>query len=303
MKNPKECFSIVEQKTFIVNNELCVPSCEDGSEPLLFHHKTFSRFGFVIINQDKRPSTANVPVSSIPGIFYEMDLALKKMTETQAQTQTSPPSASAEGQQGPAYTVQIRSGMLRGQTPAQVLAADPKNRIALINQANWLKENLAKYPANQSQIDAIVQAVRLFDTGRLQTSAVTPAASSGAGNAVYASGMRPLIRRQRADGKCFVYEISISCGTGERPVEFRIRNYYAPVRKMESGLLNVMAREMDRATEVNNTFRMSVSQWMWLRHILETQIRTFEDLNSASLYKTANDAAAENRYAALAAAR
>ena len=54
MKNPKECFSIVQNQTFIVLNELTRPECKDGSEPLTFHHETFSRFNFVIISADKK---------------------------------------------------------------------------------------------------------------------------------------------------------------------------------------------------------------------------------------------------------
>ena len=69
LKNPKECFCLRQQQTFFVLNELTMPTCEDGSEPLMFHHEIFSRFKFVIINQDKKATTANVPVSEFPGIF------------------------------------------------------------------------------------------------------------------------------------------------------------------------------------------------------------------------------------------
>ena len=54
MKNPKECFSIVQNQTFIVLNELTRLECKDGSKPLTFHHETFSRFNFVIISADKK---------------------------------------------------------------------------------------------------------------------------------------------------------------------------------------------------------------------------------------------------------
>ena len=69
MRNPKECFSIVQNQTFFVLNELTRPECKDGSEPLTFHHETFSRFNFVIISADKKATTANIPVREIPGIL------------------------------------------------------------------------------------------------------------------------------------------------------------------------------------------------------------------------------------------
>ena len=81
LKNPKECFCLQQQQTFFVLNELTPSTCENGSEPLTFHHETFSRFRFVIINKDKKAATANIPVSEIPGIFEEIKNKnlLKKM--------------------------------------------------------------------------------------------------------------------------------------------------------------------------------------------------------------------------------
>ena len=59
MKNPKECFCLRQNQTFFVLNELTMATGDDGSEPLTFHHETFSRFKFVIINSDKKATTAN----------------------------------------------------------------------------------------------------------------------------------------------------------------------------------------------------------------------------------------------------
>ena len=85
MKNPKECFSIVQNQTFIVLNELTRPECKDGSEPLTFHHETFSRFNFVIISADKKATTANIPVREIPGIFEKVhDLKMKHLPDRSA---------------------------------------------------------------------------------------------------------------------------------------------------------------------------------------------------------------------------
>ena len=72
MKNPKECFCLRQNQTFFVLNELTRATGDDGSEPLTFHHETFSRFKFVIINSDKKATTANIPVSELPGIFEEV---------------------------------------------------------------------------------------------------------------------------------------------------------------------------------------------------------------------------------------
>ena len=91
MKNPKECFSIVQNQTFIVLNELTRPECKDGSEPLTFHHETFSRFNFVIIRADKKATTANIPVREIPGIFEKVhDLKMKHLLTGQRRSLREP---------------------------------------------------------------------------------------------------------------------------------------------------------------------------------------------------------------------
>ena len=86
MKNPKECVCIQKNQTFFVLNELTIPECKDGSEPLTFHHDTFSRFKFVLISKEKRPATANVPVKELPAIFQKIrNLSLRDMLSVQKQ--------------------------------------------------------------------------------------------------------------------------------------------------------------------------------------------------------------------------
>ena len=161
MKNPKECFSIVQNQTFIVLNELTRPECKDGSEPLTFHHETFSRFNFVIISADKKATTANIPVREIPGIFERVhDLKMKHLL-------TARP-VSEGVSESPAYTTIINAGKLKGKTPAAALAEDgAKGESLLKSQVQWLKQNLAAYPRNAVQIQAIEAALQLYHEGRL----------------------------------------------------------------------------------------------------------------------------------------
>lgn len=224
MKNPKECVCIQKNQTFFVLNELTITECKDGSEPLTFHHDTFSRFKFVLISKEKRPATANVPVKELPAIFQKIrNLSLRDMLSVQKQK--------SEPSKSPAYTTTINAGTLKGKTPAALLLEDEQtNKRLLINQKNWLESNLGRYPRNAAQITAIEDALRLYEAGQLD------AEESKAGfqaETVYSSGMRPLIRRKHGD-KYFVYEISIRWdGASEKTVEIDIRNYYAPVTRTE----------------------------------------------------------------------
>lgn len=286
MKNPKECVCIQKNQTFFVLNELTIPECKDGSEPLTFHHDTFSRFKFVLISKEKRPATANVPVKELPAIFQKIrNLSLRDMLSVQKQK--------SEPSKSPAYTTTINAGTLKGKTPAALLLEDAQtNKRLLINQKNWLESNLGRYPRNAAQITAIEDALRLYEAGQLN------AEESKAGfqaETVYSSGMRPLIHRKRGD-KYFVYEISIRWdGASEKPVEIDIRNYYAPVTKTEKGLLNVKAKE--REGEIRNVISLTLEEWLWVEHMLESNIRTFEDLYARNHYKQAYEAEKELREA------
>ena len=267
MKNPKECFSIVQNQTFIVLNELTRPECKDGSEPLTFHHETFSRFNFVIISADKKATTANIPVREIPGIFEKVhDLKMKHLL-------TARP-VSEGASESPAYTTIINAGKLKGKTPAAALAEDgAKGESLLKSQVQWLKQNLAAYPRNAVQIQAIEAALQLYHEGRLNQQEAQKGCVET--ETIYRAELRPLTRRKKGD-KCFVYSIYIRWNPGaERPIEIEIINFYAPVVKTDKGLLNVLAKE--KTDEVRNRFSLTIDQWCWLEHILEANIRTFEN--------------------------
>lgn len=299
LKNPKECFCLQQRQTFFVLNELTAPECKDGSEPLTLHHNTFSRFKFVIINADKKATTSNIPVSAIPEIletvrmknfsrFMPMPVQDKKVSDTEDLSNSI------------AYTTIISAGTLKGKSPAGALLENPNvNKKMLLNQVDWLQKHLAQYPRNQVQIDAINEALRLFDTGKLTAQSAPSQPVERTDNEIYKSGMRPLIRRKNKNGKTFVYEIKISWIPGsEKPVEIEIKNYFAPVVKRENGLLNVMAKEKEE--EIKNVFPMTMNEWFWLDHILNAQMRTFEDMNAARLYKIAKDEEWANKSAATA---
>lgn len=277
MKNPKECVCIQQKQTFFVLNELERPEYKDGSEPLLFHHEIFSRFKFVIINAEKKAATGNIAVKELPGIF-------RRIRNLDLKNQLSVERGKSEATKSAAYTVVITAGKLKGKTPAAALSENETiNKPLLVNQRKWLTENLSRYPKNADQIKAIDEALELLETGKLNQEDATTASGM---ELIFKSGMRPLIRRKRADGKCFVYEIEIQWnGALEKPVEIVIHNYYAAVEKKETGLLNVTAK--DSTSEIRNTFSLTMDQWCWVEHQLETNMRTFEDTCAVKNYEKA----------------
>lgn len=288
ISNPKQIGATVRKKTFTIKNELSVSSCDDGSReyPLEFY-SGFSRFPIAIINEDKKVVTGNVKVTDMSDIIVRSKFAYEKDMQMSI-------SVNNNQDKSLAYTVLMTSGKLKGKTPAQVLAENPEENKQLLNQQyKWLKDNIDKNPnyraANQKQMDAIVEASKLFNEGKLSSSAAINNRF-----AIYEPGMRPLTRKTNPDGTCFVYEVSIYWIFGSKyPVEVNIRNFYAPVTRNEKGLLNVQAKK--KVNEIFSTMNLSAAEWQHHIHMIETNMRTFEDLHAQELYSKAEKASQKNR--------
>lgn len=305
LKNPKELVSIVRNQTFAIQNELVKAECQDGAEPLKFYSH-FSRFPIVIINAERKATTANIPVGDIPNIVALTNFAHTKDMEMAFMPKMVAPTASSGGDEdlsnNIAFTTVLTLGNgLKGKTPAQLILEDANNTQKLNNQYKWLKENIDKNPKfkdnNLKQMEAIAEAGRLYKAGKLTADvAASATVSTPAGQSIvlYETGMRPLIRRKRPDGKCFVYEAKIEWVLGNKyPVNVEIQNYYAPVTKDAKGLLNVKASEKDSV--VRNLMRLSASDWEYVMYMIQTNMRTFENAMGNFAYKTATEAAKANR--------
>ena len=119
-KNPREIAYIVEKSTFAVLDGLTEADIENEEEPLTLHSRKFSRFSFLIINQDKKAAIANLNVKEMFGFLAKSRFAMQqemlyRFNVTDAKEEEELPLA---------YTVTIASGSLKGRTPADVLLND-----------------------------------------------------------------------------------------------------------------------------------------------------------------------------------
>lgn len=299
MKNPKECFSIIQNQQFFVLNELVKPTCEDGSEPLTFYQERFSLFKFVIINKDRKAATANIPVSAMPGIFKKTECEfVKEQFKNLFPKENKPKDKGFVDKSGAAFTVRMTAGKLKGKTPVEAIMESQNNLTFLENQITWLQQNLARYPKNQIQIDAITEGLNLYESGKL-ASLDGEEVNVSSPVTIFETGMRPLIRRKDRNGNSFVYEISILFNPGlKNPIEILISNYYAPVVQKENGMLNVMASKAVNESRIRNSFSLSEDEWFYFQHIIEANMRTFEDIQGRDAYKKATDEVFKNRLAA-----
>lgn len=270
-KNPREIAYIVEKSTFAILDGLTESNIENEEEPLTLHSRKFSRFSFLIINQDKKAATANMNVKEMFGFLEKSHFAMQQEMLYQFN------SGSNEEEELPlAYTVTITSGTLKGRTPADVLLNDGEEVKKLLNnQYTFLKNNLSKYPKNKTQMDAIVNASQLLKEGKLDADAVGKGQTKRI--SLYSSGLRPLVNRKNNAGMSFVYELTVDWLLGEkRPLMITIVNYYAPVIKKDDGMLNVQVKQRDQTTLRNNTVNLTFDDWAYVQHMIETDIERFE---------------------------
>ena len=270
-KNPREIAYIVEKSTFAILDGLTESNIENEEEPLTLHSRKFSRFSFLIINQDKKAATANMNVKEMFGFLEKSYFAMQQEMLYQFN------SGSNEEEELPlAYTVTITSGTLKGRTPADVLLNDGEEGKKLLNnQYTFLKNNLSKYPKNKTQMDAIVNASQLLKEGKLDADAVGKGQTKRI--SLYSSGLRPLVNRKNNAGMSFVYELTVDWLLGEkRPLMITIVNYYAPVIKKDDGMLNVQVKQRDQTTLRNNTVNLTFDDWAYVQHMIETDIERFE---------------------------
>lgn len=276
--NPKESYSVVRNQTFALENALVRAKVDEGNEPLKFYHKSFSRFKAVIINKQKKPATANIPTRDIPDLIRRGDFAYNKELENQLKG-----ASETANELSLAYTVTIPSGKLKNKTPAQVLKENGLENGTRLLQAHydWLKENLQKYPKNQEQMNAIIDAIKLANEGKLEDKTNTNMFM------IYDSGTKSL-RKQRADGMFFVYEIKMYWRFGNNyPLVVEIANYYAPVKTDQNGLKQVQVSLRDKSSEIRNAMYLSASEYANMCYMINTNMRTFENAIANISYQEA----------------
>lgn len=283
LSNPKQIVGINHLDcTFAIQNELTKAEGIDRNEPLNLHHNKFSRFPIVIIDKDSHPVSANISARDMISIIQKSKFLFNKELELSC-------TPNEESLDSLAYTVRFSSGEFKGKTPAEVLAENPDNTKKLNIQYEFLKKNLGKYPKNRIQMDAIIDAAKLLKANKLQKKMRKTISSFP----IYASGLRPLVRRQRESSNggvvSFVYQLWIHWNfEAEAPVCLEIENFWAPVIKTEIGLLNVKAENKESSRKLSINF--TLEEWTWIMHEVESNIHIFELKYGSKAYDMANEA-------------
>lgn len=222
---------------------------------------------------------------------------------SQHQTQQAS-SIDVAGLKAKATSVTFITGYLKDKNPLQVILEDPeKGKINLEKHRDFLSKNLAKYPKNQTQIDAINAALTLLASGSLKDSSGEEIVPSNISNnlgsvELYTATPRALIRKKDADTNlCPVYEVSIVWHYGNRyPIEITVINEMAPVNQKDGGQINPVLSQKQNV--VKESFRMSIEDWYDVLDKMVDVQKNFKQMYFSALYKVALAANESNRKAA-----
>lgn len=281
-KYPVEVASVVRSnKTLGINSFLFRANASDNESPYKIYGK-FSRYAITLferVNGQRKMAKGNIRVGEFADIERRTQYAFNKhmsMETGGAEHSNSLPSA---------YTVKIATGALKGKSPAQAII-DGQGAM-VVEQRKFLQANLQKYPSNKIQIDAITEAIGLYRENKLDPSLLNSSVDNEV-ISLYNAGIHPLVREKRADGKCFVYDISIVWKLGAKyPVNFNITNYYANVKKMDDGRLNVGT--VDESSRIKLSIAMSEAEWFDILASIERNMNQFEVITAKMIFDEADE--------------
>ena len=260
--------------------------------PQEIYHNTFSRFKFIVLSR-KSAKTANMPVRDFAEVEARTKYIRQKLYDMELM-----PAAQEEVPDSPAYTVQMFMGEFKNKTPAEVLLEDANNIDKLRAHYKQLKDNLTAYgERNQKVMDAITEAVDLMKAGKLRSVSHQSSAFN-----IYVPGFRPLTRKTREDGMCFVYDITVRCylNGSKYPVEVAISNYYAPFTRRDNGTINVHVSKMDKETLLKGTINMSMADWSSIVEKMREQKDAYTIIFAKDRFAAADAQQKENQQKSLA---
>lgn len=277
IKYPKQVDSCSRpDMTLGIEAKLYTPTAQEYNEgkknPLEMHSK-FSVFKFSLIsgsntNGKAQVVSANIPAQEIKAIFDNTQAVLPVLL--QMSIDKKKPNKVAGGSL--AFTHKLTIRKYNQKSPAEVLIENPGNKTDLLGTKKWLEDNLVKYPRNQAAINAIEEAIKLLDEGKLNSSTesfdvVLP---------IFPEIIKvPFAKKVDKDGCTNIYSIGIFCDTSRRmPFMVRIMNCMAPPIEDESGTITA---DMTHAKEKKEYYLyMSKEEWLKVCHQCKDTLDNFE---------------------------
>lgn len=282
MEYPNQVASIVRtNKTLGVDAFLSVPDTKNGQSPLELH-AGYSRFVLTLIDSSSGKAKfihANIHPDQIELIKKKTELATEKIFAKKNGWEKEETSLS------PAYTVMMTSKEIAKKTPAQLLNESAANKAKLEAAKAWLTSNLARYPKNKEQIDAIDDAIKLFDEGKLQNIQTASKVFD-----IYREDIKiPNSKKLYANhgNKTLVYSISIVCQPDQNyPFAINIMNTYAPAIKGKMGIQADLQKQQDKE---EFSILLSEDEWNKVINKMSKNVTLFEQENYKDMLAIVKD--------------
>lgn len=274
IKYPFQVVSVKRTKKVLgVDAKLSTPTDKEKLSPLELH-SGFSRFELTIVDKETNATpTANIPAEDVYSILENSRVALAQVLMNKSIVGEN---SSATGL---AYTQKLIDKNYKGLTPAEVLLKDASQETNLINVKNWLSQNVEKYPANRTQINAIDEAIKLLHEGKLSAKNVEVSSSD---IEIYKTDYK-FKSKKNEKGYNLVYSIEITCDPAKRyPFSVAIMNCYAPV-ETEAGGQKTIKMNLAENT-IKSTLVMDRKEWIILISKLNRVLTMFEQMNFNNLF-------------------
>lgn len=279
IKYPKQIDSVLRpDKTLGIDFQLSTPTeneyNNDKKMPLEMH-SGFSRFVLTILEKGNA-ARANIPAEDADYILEKTNAAIKEIMKYKMNSNES-------DQLSPAYTQKLFGKNFENKTPAEILK-DPSRKAELLKQRDFLKANMEKYKANRLQVEAIDDAIKLLEAGKLDGSINAKSTTIE----IYTEDIKiPNISKVNEDGNTFVYNLSIVCNLDKiYPFTITIMNCYAPPIK-GTGKIGV---EMSKAKDqLKHSIMLSEKEFFRIAKKMEKSLDNFEALNFEKQLKLAKE--------------
>lgn len=257
-KSATECACVHREKTLFANSFLSLQKENDKYDyaPLMtFDH--FSRYQFVLINEDKKMAKDNLDINAIRSLIRKSKIAFQHDFLNPSSNSALPEYA----------TLKLVMGANKGKTPAQVLFEKQELGVKdLTETAEFLKMSSVKNPKFKKNNDHVINVLRAaviaFKNGTLDSDSV----SSSAPLKLHETFSRVNSYKPTVINNQTVYPVrttSIIWNQGlKNPVSIHMINYLAPIKKTSNGLTVADASNKIQDSVIDITMNLSADEFM-----------------------------------------
>lgn len=233
------------------------------NSPMEMHAGT-SVFRMAIAYSNKGSVVANIPAKDVPYLLEQYKFQRNMLHQQMLKKPNSP-----------AYTVPIKERNCQNKTAAEVLQM-PNGMNILNNARKFFADNLDRYPANGQTINAIDEALSLYQSRRLVSAVTLPQ--------LYKSAVKPKATKDE-NGRNTVYSITIS-GSASSSVDWTFELFNCKAFLKNRGKLKVV--DLEHAVDKKTlTFKVTQQEMDLFIYRLRSTMENYERSMFLQQYKIA----------------